>query len=436
MLKRFLNRVDAADRIVLGTAIGATLILPLFLLYGRAAAEGMIALVDLCFLMRSARQDDWAWLKSPWLWVGLAWWGWLVICSLPFPPFADNGLHVFAEALAVLRFLIFIAALEHVVLADAAARRWLSRVLTAAFLWIGIESLQQYITGHNIFGHPINGDGELTGPFDKPRAGPPFSRLLFPVVLPPVARLLAYPVFSARSLGVVLMLAAVAVQVLIGQRMPLLLVGLGLFVTFLLMRRLRVLVVVAVVAALALVGAAAVVRPEAYYRLVEKFSRQMDHFRASPYGELYERATVMAADNPLLGLGFDGFRDHCLQPRYAHDITFLFTGHNRQGYVRDNRNACNEHPHNFYFQAVTDAGVPGLLLYVALALSWLVALGRDLGRDADPTRVGLFVAAFIFLWPIASTSSYLDMPMSGWSFLLIGWGLAEARAARQSTTAR
>jgi O-antigen ligase len=420
-----------ADRVAQGIAIGATLILPLFLLYGRAVAEVMIVLVDLCFLIRCAAARRWKWLESPWLRIGLAWWGWLVICSLPFPPFGDGGLHPLGEALATVRFLVFIAALEHEVLSEPAARRWLSRILTAAFLWIGIESLQQYFTGHNIFGHPINGDGELTGPFDKPRAGPPFSRLLFPVVLPPVSRLLARPGLGARAGGVALMLAAIAVQVLIGQRMPLLLVGLGLLVTFLLMRRLRMLVIVAALAALALVGAASVVRPEAYYRLVEKFSRQMDHFRQSPYGELYERAMVMAAENPVFGLGFDGFRDHCLKPRYAHDLTFLVTGHNRKGYVLDNRNACNEHPHNLYLQAVTDAGVPGLLLYAVLGLAWLVALGRGFGREPDPTRVGLFLAAFIFLWPIASTSSYLDMPMSGWSFLLIGWGLAEARAGRQ-----
>ncbi len=432
-----MTRAWTASRIAPRIAIAATLILPLFLLYGRGVAEIMIAITDLCFLAGSAAEGEWHWLKSGWLRIGLAWWGWLVICSLPFPPFGDGGLHSLGEAVASLRFLVFIAALEHFVLAQPAARRWLSLSLAAAFLWIGIESLQQYFTGHNIFGHPINGDGELTGPFDKPRAGPPFSRLLFPLVLPPVDRLLARPGFAKRAAGVPVMLAAIAVQVLIGQRMPVLLMGLGLVVTFFLMRRLRTLMVVAAVAALALVGAAAVIRPPAYYRLVDKFSRQMEHFRESPYGELYMRAVVMAAENPVFGRGFDGFRDNCHKPRYFHDLAYLFTGHNARGFVTQGEGACNEHPHNFYLQAVTDGGVPGLLLYAALGLAWLAALGRGLGGgEPDPTRVGLFVAALIFLWPLASTSSYLDMPMSGWSFLLIGWGLAEARAQTMRKTDR
>ncbi len=409
-------------------ALAATLILPLFLLYGRAVAEVMIAVTDICFLVQSASEGRWDWLRSAWLRIGLVWWGWLVVCSLPFPPFADGGFHPLGEALATVRFLVFIAALEQRVLASKTARRWLSFSLACAFLWIGIESMQQFFTGRNVFGHRINVDGELTGPFNKARAGPPFSRLFFPLVLPPVDRLLARPALALKAAGVAVVLAAIAVQVLIGQRMPVLLMGLGLVTTFILMRRLRTLMVAGGIAALVLVGSAAVIRPPAYYRLVEKFTRQMSHFRQSPYGELYVRSAVMAREKPLFGLGYDGYRDHCKEPRYFHDLSFVFTGRDRPGYVSKGASVCNEEPGNFYLQAVTDAGVPGLLLYTALGLAWLMALGRGLGREPDATRVGLFVAALIFLWPLASTSSYLDMPMSGWSFLLIGWGLAEARA--------
>jgi hypothetical protein len=41
--------------------------------------------------------------------------------------------------------------------------------------------------------------------------------------------------------------------------------------------------------------------------------------------------------------------------------------------------------------------------------------------------VGLFAAALIQLWPIASTTGFITLPVAGWSFLLLGWGMAEAR---------
>lgn len=415
------------SRLLDRTALAAVLILPLFLLYGRGVAEVMVATADVVFLFQSAVERRWEWLGATWMRIGLLWWGWLVLCSLPFPPFGNGGLHSLLEALATIRFLIFVAALEWRVLAEPAARRWLSRSLTAAFLWIGIEAVQQYATGRNIFGHPRNGDGELTGPFNKPRAGPPFSRLFFPVVLPPVAALIGRPGLASRSAGALMMLAAIAVQVLIGQRMPVLLMGLGLIVTFLLMPRLRLLMIAGAAAALVLIGASTVISPPTYYRLVEKFSRQMDHFRTSAYGELYVRAVVIARAHPVFGRGFDGFRDDCPEPRYFHDLTWVMTGHDRPGFQSQGAAVCNLHPHNHYLQAATDAGLPGLLLYAALGIAWLVALARGLAVDPEPRRVGLFIAALIVIWPLASTSSYTDMPMMGWFFLLLGWGLAEAR---------
>jgi hypothetical protein len=44
----------------------------------------------------------------------------------------------------------------------------------------------------------------------------------------------------------------------------------------------------------------------------------------------------------------------------------------------------------------------------------------------------LFAAILIQLWPFASTSAFTSMPMGGWFFLLLGWGLAEARHADAS----
>ncbi len=80
-------------------------------------------------------------------------------------------------------------------------------------------------------------------------------------------------------------------------------------------------------------------------------------------------------------------------------------------------------------QALTDGGFPGLLLFCSLAAAWLVQIGRGVWRTPVPLRVGLFASILVQLWPVQSTSSFLSMPMGGWFFLLLGWALAESRAA-------
>ena len=79
----------------------------------------------------------------------------------------------------------------------------------------------QMITGVNFIGWPRGPDGELTGPFGTPRAGPALSRILLPAILPPVAELLDTPGLLNRLAAYVLLLLGFALMILIGQRMPL-----------------------------------------------------------------------------------------------------------------------------------------------------------------------------------------------------------------------
>ena len=396
----------------------ALLALPLFLLHGRGIADALVVAVAVLFLARSAAARDWAWLRRGWVAVAAAWWGWLVLCS------ALAGPASLAQALGVARFLLFVAALEHWALRDPWVRRWLLRLVQAAAAYIALQCLVQFAAGRNLFGYPRGADGELTGPYENPRAAPPLSRLLFPALLPPVARLLDRGWW--RLAGAALTLGAVGVIVLIGQRMPLLLTLLGLLATVLLLPRLRVVALSALVAVGLLLAAASVVSPPAFARLVIKFSAQMASFPDSHYGQIAARAVAIARAHPVLGRGFDGFRTGCADPAY-------FQGWD--GGEGGGAGVCVQHTHNFYLQAAVEGGLPGLLLFSALALAWLRALGRGLGRglgqEADPLRAGLFVAALLHLWPVASTSAFTSMPLSGWFFLLLGLGLAEAGAYMQ-----
>jgi len=405
------------------TALGAILLTPVLLLHAHGIAEVAIGVADLCFLLRCTVTGAWDWLRTPWLRIGFAWWGWVVFCSLPIPALGlgEGGLPSLIQAVVAVRFLLLVAALEHAVLREAPPRRWLGWIVAASAAYIAVHSVVQFVTGRNLYGEGPGSDGELTGPFGKPRAGPAFARILFPAVVPPVAALLqragGWPVIA----GYALLLAGVSVMVLIGQRMPLLLTALGLVVVALLLRRLRPAMLAAGVVAALLVAASPVVAPAAHHRLVAKFSAQMEHFATSQYGELYARAWEIGVQHPLTGLGMDGFRYGCAQPRYFRPS---FDGSQPDG---GGAVICWHHPHNYYLEALTNGGFVGLALFCGLAAAWLTAMGRALRRQPRPILVGVFAAAVIQLWPIASTTGFLSMPIGGWSFLLLGWGMAEAR---------
>lgn len=407
-------------------AIAATVALVPALLHARALADILICAVDVLFLVRSAVERDWAWTGRAWVRLAGVLCLWLLVCTL----LAGNP-HAIAQALVVFRLPLFAAALQDWVLRRQAARQGLTVGFIAGALWVAGQSWQQLLTGHNLFGYKRWVDGALTGPFFKPRAGPSMLALFFPAVLPPAFRLLDQDSLLRRLAGLLLLVAAVATMVLIGQRMPVLLTVFGLVLAALFVRRLRWPVAASLLAGAALLALTSVVSPGTFGKLAVHFAEQMSHFWDSPYGQLYLRAAAMIREHPVLGLGLDGFRNNCADPHFFQGSAWLG--------VTDARispgNGCNLHPHNYWLDVAVSCGLPGVAMFGGLAVLWLVGIGRGLVAGAEPMRLALLVAASVFLWPLASASSLFVVDVGGWVMLTIGWGmaLADLRSQPQKT---
>lgn len=401
------------------------LLIPPLAMHAKGAAEVAMAVVDLLFLVRSVSSGDWGWLRRPWVRIGAAWWVWLMLCSLP--GVGIGGWHSLGQAAGAVRFLLLVAALEHWLLREVQWQRRMHWMFTACAGWIGLNCLLQVWPGYNLFGIPRFGDGSLTGPFRKPLAGTLFSRLVYPAVLPPVSRLLARHRLGATLGAAGLAMLGIGIAVLIGQRTPVLLTLLGLLASGLLIRRLRPLVLACLVAGAAVLGASRVVSPPTWYRLVTKFTAQMQTFADTDYGLLAWRSIVITAQHPLMGRGYDGFRNDCPNP-----ATFIgWSGEQTTRADGGGARFCNIHPHNHWAQMATDAGLPGLALFAAMVACWLATLLRRLGPGPDPIRAGLFVAVLIEWWPIWFGTGPFDTAVMGISYSLLGCGLAAAHAALQ-----
>jgi hypothetical protein len=410
-------------------ALALVLVLPAFVLHTRAAGEIDIAVVGVLFLLRCAVLRDWAWLRAGWVRIAALWWGWQVVCSLPF--IGIGGTASLVQALLMVRYLVFAAALENAVLATPVARRWLQGVLVAAMLYIAGQCWLQLLTGRNLWGYPRYGDGSLSGPFYYPRAGAPLARLLPPTVLPWIAGLLEGGAVAGLGAAALAMLA-IGTEVLIGQRMPTGLTVFAFVVAALLLPRLRRITLAAVAVGALVVGVSAVtpmLRP-AYDHLVTKTVQQLADFPDSDYGLIYLRAAIITLDHPLFGQGFDGYRNACPDKRYFRGWALSVANPDGGG-----DKSCNIHPHNHYAEAATNAGIPGLILFGAMVWSWLARLARGLGTRPDPTRVGLFAAVLINEWPISSMGGFPVMESAGLFFLLLGYGLALSRSTDSTSPA-
>jgi O-antigen ligase len=412
------------DRLRL-VALVAALLVPLGLLHAFVLAEVCIGITDVLFLVHAVRQRDFAWARATWFLLAMAWWGWLVFCSLPLPGLGVAGwVDGFAQAFVILRLFLFVAALQSWLLTTAHARRLAWLMLALSCLWIGVESWQQYLTGHNIFGNPRFGDGALTGPFWKPRAGPLYAHLLFIAMLPPVVTLLAKPDWRARAGGLALATLGTVTAVLIGQRMGVALAGMGLVIAAVYLRTLRLPLLVSLVAAVAVLIATPVISPATHGKLVGETSRNFSHFSQSPYGEIFTVAANMGLQSPIDGWGYRGYRVSCALPRFNTGLPMLDIPP-----TSVDLGSCNIHPQNYYLQAFCEGGVPGALLFLALMGWWTWLAARGLWRNPDPLRVGLLIGVLNYTWPISSTDEFPTLYMLGWFFFFLGLMLACADVA-------
>lgn len=421
-------------------APAALLLLPAGLTIGPAVSEPCIGVLVAALLAHSRAQRDWRWTRQGWLWLALAWWGWLLACSLPGVGAKGEFPRWTLEALLVVRLPLCAAAIGWLLGERPGLPRWLHAAVVLVAIYVVAQLALQFLTGTNLFGEAVRDNGLLTGPFDRPRAGPTLMHLFFPVLLPPVMWLL--PRWQIGRIAAAALLAAgVGVLLPIGQRMPLLLVGLGLVVSVWLLPTLRRTAIIAIFVGSVVLAAGAILFAPAQQRLVAQFAGQMADFPNSHYGLIYTRAAAMAAQHPAHGRGFAGFRTGCADPRYF--VRLL------DGQPEDAGGAaiCVTHAHNLYLEALTDAGWPGLVLFSAVAVVMLITLfprpiprhARACGHDEiekagagtpgrDPLQCALFIAALLHLWPVAASNAFANPYMGGWFVLLLGWGLARSAA--------
>lgn len=399
-------------------ATAATVLLPVFLFHARAAADAAVSVVALLFLIESARCGVWRWLRRPWVIAALVLWACIVIGSLNTGPQASIN-----QSLVILRLFVFFAALEEWVLPQPQAQRWLAWSIRIMAIWLVLEVWQQYFTGHNLMGDPRWIDGMLTGPFEKPRAGPVFIALFVPAVLPPALDLLRRGDWKGFASGSLMLVLSLATLILIGQRMPLALAAFGMVIAALIEKRLRLPVLIAALLGVALLAALPVASPEIYHRMIVLTGQQITHFAENDYGQIFTRATEMALAHPWFGVGADGFRYLCNDPQYMHGLR----EYGIQTALVQTERGCNLHPHNYYFQIAAAGGLIGLAAFATMVATVLRRTVRLAASGVSNQQRMLFVALCVCFWPLASTLSLFVLDAGGWVFLFMGWALAASR---------
>jgi len=338
----------ARDHRFWAAAFFLTALIPFMIVVSRAGFEICGGLVGLMFLWHSARTHEWGWLHDPLAIVCMVLWAWMVLVV---QPLAVSPSARWMEALTWIRFPLMFMALRFWVLALPAARTSLATILAALLLLVVVDTLLQLLTGMSLSGNARMDNGRLTGPFERPKVGLFISK--FAVASLGLCFMAAVTAKSRHWLvGAGMLWAMVILTVLLtGERSAFLMVSMATGVIAVLMavreKRLRLALIIA--ALIVAVGLVALYETSSWVRLrADQGYESITNYQQSDYGALAISAYDIGTQHKLHGVGIRGYRG--LTP------DLYYTGGMFRGL----------HPHNVFLEMFAEAGVPGLLMLVAM----------------------------------------------------------------------
>lgn len=401
-------------------------LLPLFVFFGRGAAE--LTILTLCglFLHHSHKSRDWAWLRRPWLIAAGVLWAYLLLVATPLAGEPD-----ISRALFWWRWPLFGAALAYWLIPLTTVRQRFEWTLVLLVAFILPDSVYQYFNGTDILGNQVVGARpagvRLTGPFENPHPGY-YTLMIFFIALPALVLRRGANGTEAPRRTLLTTLALLTLGVgfifLTGERMEFIMfvfgsgvIVLGAFVAFKSERKL--LIVATLVLATLLAGAASTQKDTVKLTVVSFFDELGNFREKSGYGTLFYVGYQMWKDHPVFGVGPKNFRILCEEPPYRAQ-TWL----------------CATHVHNIYLEWLVETGVIGFIGFTLMVLLIFREVIVNCRRGDQLFLLACALAVlFNTFWPILGSRSFFSNQSAMLMWMTIGWAMGVAHAAAQSAIA-
>ena len=143
-------------------------------------------------------------------------------------------------------------------------------------------------------------------------------------------------------------------------------------------------------------------------------------FIQTQWGVHYITAYEIFLDNKLFGSGFKSFRKVCQDTNYSSDNL-------NQKYKIDLKglSGCSTHPHNIYFELISEVGIIGLVFFILMIFSIIfIPLIKNLKKIQNYDEIIMVLSIIMtFLFPLRPTGSITSTVYATNLFFFIGFYL-------------
>jgi O-antigen ligase len=316
-------------------------------------------------------------------------------------------------ALPMLRFPIFAIAIAYFLKIDSGLKHKLFLILSIVLIFVAINATVQIAIGHDIFGNNLvqhTNFFRLTTPTGKQRIGYSCAFLVVPLIgyLLDMITNKRLSRISFYTIGVAIIMG-LATIVFSGERMPLAVTLLSIFLGALSTDKFRRKTLIIFIVAAVLLTITIAAAPKLHYRIIGTTTAQINNFQKDAYGKIYHTAWLMFWDNKMFGIGPNQFHNKC--PEFTENMD-------------KDTVMCATHPHNFYLQMLSEGGVIGITLFTLAVILLFLRLYKNSYENYAKFAA---ILAFIKFIPIVPSASLYIAWSSGAIWFVIGLALSSAK---------
>ena len=403
------------------------IIFPFIIITGPALPDTLALVLIIYFLINFYKDKNINFKDDYWILFFFIIFLWFIFISF----FAYNIYLSFIDAIIFIRFFLFTLAVYYFCTKNINLFKYILISIFLSTTFVSLDTLFQFYNYETAIGfkgdlfniYPEGLYGRLSGPFRDLVPGSYLSRFYFFIL---ILFSLNEKIFNNKLLVFIFIIflgIVFAVIFFSGEQMSVATTLMGYFMIMIFIKQLRKIVFFIVFAGITFIAINKLAHPyyndflvieqtarhegliiERYFECkdkpniecVKQFKKQppitsiLKDFRHSPYGEIYNTSLQMWLNNKITGVGLNNFHEVCTNDLSYNEYHQYF--------------GCGSHPHNYYIQALTESGLPGLILFIFLVLSFFYKF-KDFLKYKHQV-FGLIILLILF-WPIMSTGSFL-----------------------------
>ena len=402
-----------------------TFLIPIFLVSGPFLADLAISICAIIFLINSYKNNLIYYYKNTFFYVFISFYIYLNISSL----ISDNILFSLKTSLPYLRFGIFALSTWYLLNTNNRLLKYFYFCFLFIFLFLEVDGIYQFIFNHNLFNYPLIDSYRVSSLFGNELILGSFLSRNYPLFFGLFLFLIEKNKLSKKNILIsytVLFLLPILVF-MAGERTSFFNFCFITIYILLLFPKRNILILVLM--HIFLLATVIFIDEKIIYEDKKKISdriinqtlsqltfeikdTQRPHLFSKTHEDHYRSAIKIFKDHVIFGAGPKSFRLKCSDQKYL-----------------VSNNSCITHPHNTYFQLLSETGIIGFLFVFLTFIGLCVITFRMFYKKyflcnyINPLKICLLASFLITLWPLVPSGNFFTNWLNVVYYLPVGFFL-------------